>query len=154
MYQFFDIDNADDLDLLHSEVRENPELGATVTQVQAENIQAFSQRDMQGLTTYQSFFQYEFGVNPTDVIRVRLLGYNEDDPEESDEGLKDVFKRSIAEVVTWVLRNYSNPQGVTSIRQGQRSVTYAGVVPSYMDFPLGWDRWFKNYDGRIQPYGI
>lgn len=154
MYQFFDVDNADDLKLLHQSVRTNSELETIIEQVQWQIIEAFSQRDMQGLTTYEAFFKYEFGVNPRDVIKVRLLGYNESEPEESQAGLKEAFRRTIAKVVSWVLRSYTNPQEVSRIKQGQREVEYSGAVPTWQDFPKGWDRLFKNYDARIQAYGI
>jgi hypothetical protein len=154
MYQFLDVTNEDDLKLLHAEVRGSDELANVVEQVQFEIIQAFSQRDMQGLTTYESFFRYEFGVDPRDVIRVRLLGFDEVDPGQSEADMKDVLKRTIANVTSWVIRNYYNPQSVTMIKQGQRAVSYSGVTPSYMDFPSGWDRLLKNFDARIQPYGI
>ena len=154
MYQFFDVENADDLKLLHKSVRANDELEDIVEQVQWQIIESFSQRDMQGLTTYEAFFKYESGVNPRDVIKVRLLGYNEDAPEQSEAGLKEAFRRTIAKIASWALRNYSNPQQVSRIRQGQREVEYSGIVPNWQDFPKGWDRLFKNYDARIQAYGI
>ena len=154
MYQFFNVDSADDLKLLHKSIRTNTELENIVEQIQWQIIEAFSQRDMQGLTTYEAFFKYEFGDNPRDVIKVRLLGYNEDDPEESEAGLKEAFRRTIAKIASWVLRNYSNPQDVRRIKQGQREVEYSGTVPTWENFPKGWDRLFKNYDARIQPYGI
>ena len=154
MYLFFDVDNVNDLKLVHESVRDNDELGNIVEKVQWEIIEAFSQREMQGLTTYEAFFKYEFGVNPRDVIKVRLFGYNNEDPENSDEGLKEAFKRTIARVSSWIIRNYQNPQAVRRIRQGQRQVEYSGEIPTWEDFPKGWDRLFKNYDARIQPYGI
>ena len=154
MYQFFDVENSDDLKLLHESVRSESELATLVEQIQWEIIEAFSQRDMQGLTTYEAFFKYEFGVNPRDVIKVRLFGYNEEKPQDSDAGLKEAFKRTIAKIASWTLRNYSNPQQVSRIRQGQREVEYSGIVPSWQDFPKGWDRLFKNYDARIQAYGV
>lgn len=152
MYQFFDITT--DTGLLHASVRDNPELERVVESIQWEIIQAFSQRDMQGLTTYEAFFRYEFGVDPRDVIKVRLLGYDEENPEQSEAGLKEVLKRTIATIASWVLRNYDNNDGVKSIRQGQRSITYTGLSPSWRDFPAGWDRWLVNYDARIKNYGI
>lgn len=154
MYLFFDTESQDDLNLLHADVRTHSELGNAVRDAQFEIIQAFSQRDMQGLTTYEAFFKYEFGVNPRDHIKIRLYGYNEESPEDSDAGLKEVFKRSVANIVSWSLRNYSNPQQVSRIKQGQREVQYSGIVPGWQSFPHGWDRLFKNYDARIMAYGV
>lgn len=154
MYQFLDVNNSDDLKLIHKEVRADDELENVVSQVQFEIIQAYSQRDMEGISTYEAFFKYEFGVDPSDKVRVRLLGYNEIEPENSDADLKELLKRTIANVASWVMRNYYNPQGATMIKQGQRSISYAGVVPSHKDFPAGWDSLLKNYDARIQPYGV
>jgi hypothetical protein len=125
-----------------------------VDKAEWEIIQAFSQRDMQGLTTFEAFFYYESGVDPRDVIKVRLLGYDEETPSESEAGLKEVFRRTIADIASWALRSYNNSKGVQSIQQGQRSVTYQDVMPSFNSFPQGWDRRFKNYDARIMPYGI
>ena len=154
MYQFLDVTDAEDLKLLHKEVREDSELENVVSQVQFEVIQAFSQRDMEGRSTYEAFFKYEFGSNPADVVKVRLLGYNEYDPESSGDSLKELLKRTIAKITSWTMRNYYNTQAATMIKQGQRSISYGGTVPSYMDFPAGWDSLLKNHDARIQPYGI
>ncbi len=143
-----------DENLLHSSVRDNAELQNIVDQVEFEMIEAFKQRDMQRLTTYEQFFEYEFGRDPLDRIKVRLVGYDEDDPNSSDEDLKELLKRTIAKVTSWVLRNYDNADKAQMIKQGQRSISYAGVVPSYKDWYSGWDNMLHNYDARIKNYGI
>jgi hypothetical protein len=149
---FFNI--ATDSALLHAQVRDNPELQNVVDQVEFEIIEAFKQRDMQRLTTYESFFNYEFGRDPLQEVKVRLVGYDEETPEDSDADLKELLKRTIAKVVSWVLRNYDNADKAQSIRQGQRSITYSGVVPSWKDWYSGWDNMLHNYDARIKGYGI
>ena len=153
MAKYFDISKEADLDLLHASVREDSELGNVVDQVLWEIVDFYSQRDMQGLTTYETFFQYEFGNRPNTEIKVRLVGYDPD-PEDAEEGFREAMRRTIADVVSWTLRNYSVSQGVRSIRQGQRSVTYIGSSPSWSEFPHGWNRRLHNYDARIQAYGV
>lgn len=154
MADFFDTTEQADLNLLHSSVREDDELDNVVDSVEWEIINAFSQRDMEGLGTYEAFFEYETGRDPNDEIKVRLVGYDPETQTDSDSGLKAVLKRTIAEIVSWVIRNYENTDGVNSIKQGQRSITYSGHAPSYDSFPKGWDRKLKNYDARIKQYGI
>jgi len=154
MATFFNPESEEDLKLLHKSVRTDDELDNVVDQVEFQVIEAFKQRDMQRLTTYETFFEYEFARDPLDEIKVRLVGYDEETPSESDNELKELLKRTIASVVSWVLRNYNNTQKVSSIRQGQRSINYAGVVPSWKDWYSGWDNLLSNYDARIKTYGI
>lgn len=152
MAEFFKIPQ--DENLLHASVRDNDELQNVIDQVEFEIIEAFKQRDMQRLTTYEAFFDYEFGRDPFNEVKVRLVGYDEETPSESDEDLKELLKRTIAKVVSWVLRNYDNADKATSIKQGQRSISYSGVVPSWKDWYSGWDNMLHNYDARIKNYGI
>lgn len=155
MSDFFDPTKDADTDLLHSDVRDHTELSKVVDKVEWELINAFSQRDMQGLSTVQAFFHYESGVDPNDEIKVRLTGYDEDTPADSEDGLKEALRRTIAEIVSWVLRNYDYPQGgVQSKTQGKRSISYVRSIPDWRQWPGGWDRHLKNYDARLQPYGI
>lgn len=154
MATFFDITSQSDLNLLHSSVVNDDNLANVVDSVEWEIINAFSQRDMEKVGTIEAFFEYEFGRDPNDVIKVRLVGYDAETPANSDAGLKEVLKRTIADVASWVLRNYSNSNGVTSIKQGQRSISYSGHAPSYNNFPTYWDMKLKNYDARIKEYGI
>jgi hypothetical protein len=154
MANFFNSASQSDKDLLHKSVRDHDELELLVDKVEHEIIDAFKQRDMQSLSTYEAFFEYEFGRDPSKDIKVRLSGYDEDDPASSDSGLKEALRRTIADVVSWALRNYDNSHNVRSIQQGQRSVTYATVIPSWRDWPSGWDNMLHNYDARISTYGI
>ena len=147
---FFDIENQADLNLLHSSVRDNDELANIVDQVEWEMIEYFRQRPDMPLY-FRSGLENLSSLNR---IRVRLIGYNEDDPEDSSDELKEAFRRAIAYVVSDVIRNYNNVVNATSIRQGQRSVTYNGKVPDVKDWPSGWKRFFKNYDDREAVYSI
>ena len=153
MSTFFDVTDANDLNLLHADVRGEDELSNVVDKVEWEILDAFSQRDKQGLTTVQAFFEYEKGRDPNDEILVRLAGYDQTAPADSDAGLKEALRRTIADIVSTLMRGYSNEPGIQSVRQGQRSVTY-GMVPTWDKWPSGWDRRLKNYDARIKPYGI
>lgn len=154
MADFFDVSKVADLNLLHSTVRDNSELGNVVDKAEWEIINAFTQRDMQGLGTYQAFFEYESGQNPNTDLEVRLVGYNSETPASSDAGLKEAMRRTIADIASWSIRNYDNNNNVQSIKQGQRSVTYSGIVPVFNDFPQGWDRRLSNYDARFKQYSI
>lgn len=154
MATFFDASNPSDLDLLHSSIRSDDELQNVVNSVEWEVLNAFSQRDLEKIGTYEAFFEYENGRDPNDEIKVRLVGYDKTTPADSDAGLKEALKRTIAEIVTWVIRNYNSTDGVKSITQGKRSITYIGDSPDFNSFPMGWDRRLKNYDARIMPYGI
>lgn len=154
MAVFFDLSDQKHFEMLHSSVRDSDDLQSVVDSVEWEVINAFSQRDMEGLGTYEAFFEYEFGRDPNDEIKVRLAGYDSANPGDSDSGLKEALSRTIAEIVNWKIRNYDNPDGVESIRQGDRSISYSGHSPSFDQFPTGWDRRLKNYDARISPYGI
>lgn len=150
---------ASDLNLIHADVRDNPELSNVIDKVEWEVLDAFSQRDRQGLTTVQAFFEYESGRDPNDEILVRLVGYDQAEPSDSEEGLKEALKRTIANIASDILQSYDGQRGVQSVRQGQRSVSYGsasggGVVPTWRDWPSGWDRYLGNYDARIKAYGI
>jgi hypothetical protein len=154
MSYFFDFT---DLSLIHSDVREHPELSNVIDRVEWEILDAFSQRDLQGLTTVQAFFEYETGRDPNDEILVRLAGYDQASPTDSEDGLKEALRRTIANIANELLRGYDRERGVQSVRQGQIAIMYgtpSGYVPSWTDWPSGWDRFLKNYDARIKPYGI
>lgn len=152
---FFDPSSQDDLQLLHEDIRQHSELVNVVSQVEWEIINsAFTQREGQNRGVWQDFFEYENGNNPNNELLVRLVGYDQDTPSNSEADLKEALRRTIARVVSWVLRDYSNPQNVSSISQGQRSVDYAGRVPDWQDWPDDWDRLLHNYDARIPNYGI
>jgi len=151
---FFDPNNADDVALLQSSVRTSAELDNMASRIEWEVIDAFKQRDMQGLGTYDAFFKYESGSDPNDEILVRLIGYDETTPDDSEAGLKEALRRTIADIISWALIDYNNNKNVTSLRQGNRAVTFGGMAPTYDQFPSGWDRRLKNYDARIKPYGI
>ena len=154
MANFFDPNDVNDRYLLHSSVRDHDELALAVDKVEWEIIDAFTQRDSQGIATYDAFFKYESGADPFEDLKVRLVGYNADDPGDSDDGLKEAMRRTIADIVSGILRDYDNPQGVGSITQGKRSISYSGSIPSWRDWPSGWDRKLRNYDARLQNYGI
>lgn len=150
MAYFFDVNEQADLNLLHSTVRSDSELSNTVETVEWEMIEYFRQRPDMPLY-FRSGLENLSSLNR---IRVRLIGYNEDDPANSTAELKEAFRRAIAYVVSDVLRNYKNPINATSIKQSQRSITYNGRVPDVNDWTVGWQRFFKNYDDREAVYSI
>lgn len=155
MATFFDVNSESDLNLLHSSVRELVELANVVDSVEWELIDSYTQRDMQGIATYENFFKYESGVAPGSELKVRLAGYNQATPADSDAGLKEALRRTIADIVSMILRNYNNEIGVSSQSQGNRSISYAnGASISWRTWPTGWNRRLNNYDAKIQHYGI
>ena len=150
MATFFNIENQADLNLLHSSVRAEDELSNIVEQVEWEMIEYFRQRPDMPIY-FRSGLENLSSLNR---IRVRLIGYNEDEPENSTAELKEAFRRAIAYVVSDVLRNYNNTLNATSIKQGQRSITYNGTIPDVKDWATGWKKFFKNYDDREAVYSI
>jgi|SRR5690625_2548072 len=128
MANYFDPNRPEDLKLLHSSVREDPELSNIVEQVQWEIIDRFTE-----------------GTGERSMVR--LAGY----PDSED--LSEAMRRTIADIASWVLRDYSNEQGATSLRQGNRAITYA-KVPTWRDWPGGWEAKLTRFDRRRPIYGI
>ena len=155
MADFFDVNDSNDTDLLHESIRTHDELSTVVDKVEWEILnEAFLQREGGTRGVVQDFFEYEDGNDPNNELKVRLVGYDQDTPTNSDADLQEALRRTIARVVSWVLRNYDNGQGVRSISQGQRSIEYAGSVPDWQEWPDGWDRILHNYDARIPQYAV
>lgn len=147
---FFDVTVQDDLDLLHSAVRNDSELDNVIANVEYEILDYYKQRPSipLGLQVGRE------NLYNTNQVSVRLLGYDQDNPANSTQQLKDALKKTIAEVASWVIRNYNTPQNMQSIRQGKRSLSYHGRSPSWRDFPDGWQRWLSNFDDREARYSI
>lgn len=150
MANFFDSGKQADRDLLHSSVRDHAELPYVVNSVEWEIIDYYKQRPDVPL-----FFRsgYE-NLSTLNEIDVRLIDYKEDDPTGSDADLIEALRRTIADVASWVLRNYDTTQGINSIKQGQRSITYMGNAPSWRDWPDGWNHKLRNFDDREAVYSI
>jgi len=129
MADYFDPSDPSDVELLHSSVREDPELPVIVDQIEWEVIDRYTE-------------------GTGDHMRVQLEGY----PDSDD--LSEALRRTIADVASWVLRDYSNEQGVVSQRQGNRSVVYSTRIPSWRDYPPQWDRRLTRFDKRRVIYGI
>ena len=155
MATFFDVNNSNDIALLHPEVRESPELVNQIDRVEYQVLQYYKQRDQQGRATYQDFFTFELGRRPGSEIRVRLVGYNAETPADSEAGLKEALKRTIADIASYTLRNLTTQPGIASQSQGNRSVTFSnGQAPTWQNWQPGWNLYLRNYDARIQGYGI
>jgi hypothetical protein len=93
-----------------------------------------------------------------DPIGVSLTGWD-NDPAQADAGLRNVMKRTIADVISYVGRNYNNLPGVVSQRQGNRSISYVGMagsgtLPTYQDFPSGWQWRLRRYSLKEEMYAI
>lgn len=153
MATFFDTSVQTDLNLLHSDVREHDEVDNVIDKVEWEILNHYKQRPSIPIRVRTGSENLKIGPESSD-IEVQLIGYDSDTPADSDDGLKEALKRAIAHVASWVLRNYDNAQGVSSITQGKRSITYAGTVPDINDWPDGWGATLKNYDDREALYSI
>lgn len=147
---FFDVDEADDLALLHSSVRSDAELSNVVDNVEYEILDFYKQRPSVPLTLQTG----KESLYTSNEVSVRLIDYNQTTPSSSEQDLKDALKKTIAEVASWVLRNYETELHVASMSQGNRSITFYGLSPSWRDFPSGWQRWLKNFDDREALYSI
>ena len=149
MATFFDIPQ--DENLLHSSVRANDELQNVIDNVEYEILDYYKQRPSIPLTLQTG----RENLYTTNEIQVRLIDYDNDNPENSEADVKEALKRTIADVASWGLRNYDNTQGgVQSIQQGKRSITYMGSAPSWRDWPSGWNARLKNFDDREALYSI
>lgn len=147
---FFDTSSVDDLDLLHKSVRTNDELDNVVANVEYEILDYYKQRPSIPLTLQTG----RENLYTTNEVEVRLIDYDNDTPANSEQDLKNALKKTIAEISSWIIRNYENSNNVGSIQQGKRSITYYGLAPTWNDFPAGWQRWLKNFDDREALYSI
>lgn len=147
---FFDTSEQDDLNLLHSSVRDDSELDNVVNGVEYEILQYYKQRPSIPLSLQTG----RENLYTTNEVQVRLIDYDNDTPANSEQDLKDALKKTIAEVTSWVIRNYNNDAKVQSESLGRWSVSYAGSVPTWNEWPSGWNRWLKNFDDREAVYSI
>lgn len=156
MADFFDTSAQADLDLLHSSIREHPELDNMVDKVEFEILQFYSQRENDHWDNYWDFFKYEKGAPTSTEILVRLVGYDQDTPTNSEADLQEALRRTIAEVASWALRNYSNSPGAHNVTLGRFSTGSGGLsdLPTVNDWPDNWNRFLKNFDAKIPKYGI
>lgn len=152
MSHFFDSSSQDDLNLLHESVREHDELDHIIDKIEYEVISHYTQRRGGAMGLEEAFFATESGGDPTSEIQVRLIGYDSEEPEKSDDGLKEALRRTVAHIASEVLQSYDTDKRVQSIRQGQRSITYSASSPE--QWPAGWERYLSNYDAREGLYEI
>ena len=152
---FFDPNNPQDVRLLHASVRGHEEMKTVSYQIEWEVIDFYTQREN---------LRYRYGnrrpvtgvenLRDRQEIRVMLIDYDQNEPEKSPDELKEALRRTIADIVSWVLRNYDNTQDAQSIRQGDRSISFATTIPNWRNFPNGWNRRMKNWDFRVAGYSI
>nr|BDD43939.1 hypothetical protein 3 [bacterium] len=150
MATFFDTGNLQHLNLLHSEIRDHTELDNVVDSVEYNVLDYYKQRPSIPLTLETG----RENLDTVNEIQVRLIDYNQNNPENSESDLQEALRRTIADVVSWVLRNYDNSQGVQSIQQGKRSITFIGPAPSWDTWPDGWNFRLRNFDDREAIYSI
>lgn len=150
MAVFLEVKKPEDRNLLHATVRDSDEIEIVVDNVEDEIIDFYSQRPSIPLR----FRTGRENLYTTSDISVRLIGYNKDDPANSDTQLVSALKKTIAKVSSYILMNYDNSNNIGSIQQGDRSITYAGKAPTWDEFPPGWQRLLKNFDDREAVYSI
>ena len=150
MADFFDINPVADQSLLHSSIRDDAELQNVVDQVEWEIIDYFRQRE----SLRSDIVSGKENLTSTQSINVMLIGYDQATPTDSRDDLQEALRRTIADITTWVLRNYSNPQGVQSKSLSKRSYTATGVIPTWREWPDGWKSKLRNFDAKIPSYGI
>lgn len=131
---FFDLNSPDDLALINAAVRDHDELNTVAEMAEWEVIEAYTE-------------------GAGDRAVVKLKGYDQDDPSESEADLKEALRRTIADVVSTLLLDYDNDRGVLSERQGNRSVTY-GRASTWRDWPTGWQSKLTRFDRRTPAYSI
>lgn len=122
-------------DYLHPSVRTDPELSTSVENAEYDLFNYFTEVDDEG------------------VRFVALIGYDEV-VGEADPELVEAVERTLGEVVSFRLRNAGNADGVQSIQQGQRSVSYFDSAPGWDDWPINWHRLLIPFDDRIVNYMI
>lgn len=147
---FFDTSDITDLNLLHSSIRSDEELDNVVEKVEYEILDFYSQRPSIPLSLRTG----RENLYSTNEISVRLIGYDNDTPADSRADVKEGIKRAIAEVTSWVLRNYTTSQGASQITQGKRSITFMGAAPDWRQWPDGWNKSLRNFDDREAVYAI
>lgn len=96
--------------------------------------------------------EYDIFNHFTENGEVMLTGYDAD-VQEADNALVEAVERTIGEVVSFRLRNVSVSDGIQSIRQGARSITYSHT-PSWDGFPAGWSSKLTPFDNRTKMYMI
>lgn len=150
MSVFFDTSKPEDVRLLHRSVRDSMELENVVEAVEYEILDYYKQRPSIPLSLQTG----RENLYTTNEVQVRLIDYDNDNPANSEADLKEALKRTIANVASWIIRNYNTGQGIGSIQQGKRSITYTGDAPTWDQWPSGWRRYLKNYDDREALYSI
>lgn len=143
---------ANDVNLLHSSIRTHSELSNVVEKVEYEIIDFYSQRPSIPIRVKTGSENLRIGPNSTG-IEVQLIGYDPDDPTNSDADLKEALRRSIAKIVEWVLLGYNDTSKVKSESMGRWSAEYI-TVPSYKEWPNGWNNLLKNFDDREALYSV
>lgn len=122
MATFFNRDTKGDMDLIHSTVRNHPEVERIVVRTERDILLHYTVRT--GLDTFT----------------VSLTGYNEENPSASTARLRELLKHAIADVASHRLRNYHRNPALQSERLEQYQYdrgSYSGVAD--YDWPQGWD---------------
>ena len=109
-----------------------------------------SVRDDAELTIQAKNAEYDIFNHFTEDGEVKLTGYNSA-KAQADEALVEAVERTIGDVVSFRLRNSGVQDGVHSIRQGARSVTYSHA-PSWDGYPVGWMSKLTPFDNRTKLY--
>jgi len=135
-------DTTADSDRLHADVRQHSELDDVVSRVEQEILDYFSTINT-GLGTY---YDPNHPASTGEIAEVNLAGYDPD-PAKASDAFKRAFKQTIADVASWILRNYEHEPGLESYDRGDRSWSWA-YPTSYQDWPKGWDHRLIRFRDR------
>lgn len=140
MAAYFNPADADDLKLLHSSVRTNAELANVAARVETDVIRYYSEYDSAS-TSYV----------------VALRGYAAD-ADQAEATFKAAMKQTIADLISFQLRSYSNEPGVKALTRGKRNWNFgqqAGMsAPTDQSYEPGWNYRLTIFDTREVVYGI
>lgn len=119
----------DDIDLFHSSVRDHPELNVAIRKAQFDVFNHYLQDG-----------------------EIKLKGY-EADPDQADSMLVSHVKQTIADVVSFRLRNYDQQDGIQSKRSGNRSITFSQSA-TWDALPQRWTKYLVDFDNRKALYHV
>jgi hypothetical protein len=143
---YFDSTQATDKNLLPPEFRSAADLANVAADVEKDVIGHYTEHGRDTLfRASRDFSQPGEQVNENLSLWVRLRGYKADAAHaDVDPDLRDALKRTIADVITWRLRQHNADPLMASESSDQRSKTWRDSA--VYTFPRSWDRRLRNFD--------
>lgn len=162
MAVWFDENDTDDTNLLHSDVRSHAEIGRVADEVELDVVDYFTttgqptlENRVAGQTTPYWFIEngvaytvelYGFAPDPADAA-----GYDANDRADWSD-FAEAFRATIAHVLGHRLRHYDELYGIQSERHGRESWTYKGSRD--LRWPPNWKRRLKKYITKPPVYSV